>query len=254
MSVLFNHAIRQEWLEQGRNPILLVRQSAKRQRIPAWLEPEELRALLSQLDWCFRVMVFLVAATGLRRSELLALKWCDVEFDHLQIRVQRSIYMNVLGDCRTEASKRPVPMDPILAAELWTWKQHCSYNQPHDWVVASPRTKGKAPYWPDILLSRVVRPAVARAGIQKHVGWHTFRRSFSTMLIANGENVKVVQALMRHSSCRCTLEIYSQARLQAKRDAQHRVIEMIVPQEREATIAKESLALGNNQASGAGLP
>jgi integrase len=105
-----------------------------------------------------------------------------------------------------------------------------------------------------MLLSRVVRPAVARAGIQKHVGWHTFRHSFSTLLIANGENVKVVQELMRHSTCRCTLEIYSQARLQAKRDAQHRVIEMIVPQEREATVAKESWALGNNQASGAGLP
>ena len=72
-------------------------------------------------------MVFLDAATGLRRSELLALKWTNVEFDHLQIRVQRSIYMNVVGDCKTEASKRPVPMDPILAAELWTWKQHSSY-------------------------------------------------------------------------------------------------------------------------------
>ena len=51
MSVLFNHANRHEWLEQGRNPILLVRQSAKRQRIPEWLEPDELRALLSQLEW-----------------------------------------------------------------------------------------------------------------------------------------------------------------------------------------------------------
>jgi integrase len=50
MSVLFNHAIRHELLEQGKNPILLVRQSAKRQRIPEWLEHEELSALLSQLD------------------------------------------------------------------------------------------------------------------------------------------------------------------------------------------------------------
>ncbi len=224
MSVLFNHAIRHEWLEQGRNPILLVRQSAKRQRIPDWLEPEELSALLSQLDRCFRVMVFLDAATGLRRSELLALKWGDVEFKKLQILVQRSIYRNVVGNCKTEASKKPVPMDPILAAELWAWKQDSSYSQPYDWVFASPRTKGKSPYWPDIILSRVVRPAVARAGIQKHVGWHTFRHSFSTMLIGNGENVKVVQELMRHANCRCTLEIYSQARIQAKRDAQHRII------------------------------
>jgi integrase len=254
LSVLFNHAIRQEWLEQGRNPILLVRQSAKRQRIPEWLEPEEVRALLSQLDQCFRVMVFLDAATGLRRSELLALKWGDVEFDKLQIKVQRSIYGNVVGNCKTEASKKPVPMDPTLSAELWSWKQHSAYSQPCDSVFASPRTKGRSPYWPDILLSRVVRPAVERAGIQKHVGWHTFRHSFSTMLIANGENVKVVQELKRHSNCRCTLEIYSQARLQAKRDAQHRIIEMIVPQKREATGAKESLVPGNNQAIGMGLP
>ena len=229
MSVLFNHAIRHEWLGQGRNPILLVRQSSKRQRIPEWLEPEELTALLSQLDPCFRLMVFLDAVTGLRRSGLLALKWGDIEFEKLQITVQRSIYRNVVGNCKTESSRKPVPMDPILAAELWAWKQDSSYNQSHDWVFASPRTNGKNPYWPDILLSRVVRPAATRAGIQKHVGWHTFRHSFSTILIGNGENVKVVQELMRHSNCRCTLEIYSQAWIQAKRDAQHRVIQMIVP-------------------------
>src|SRR5260370_36770443 len=114
MSVLLNHAIRHEWLEQGKNPILLVRQSAKRQRIPEWLEPEELSALLSQLDRCFRVMVFLDAATGLRRSELLALKWRDIEFENLQIIVQRSIYGNVVGNCNTESSKKPVPMYPLL--------------------------------------------------------------------------------------------------------------------------------------------
>ena len=54
------------------------------------------------------------------------------------------------------------------------------------------------------------------------------------MLMANGENVKVVQELMRHANCRCTLEIYSQARIQAKREAQHRVVEMIMPPERAA--------------------
>jgi hypothetical protein len=51
------------------------------------------------------------------------------------------------------------------------------------------------------------------------------------MLITNGENVKIVQELMRHANCRSTLEIYSQARTQAKREAQHRVVEMIFPQD-----------------------
>jgi integrase len=134
----------------------------------------------------YRLVAF-NSATGLRRSEFLALKWGDIEFESQQIKVQRSIYWKVVGNCKTKASKKPVPMDPILAAELWAWKQHSSYNQPYDWVFASPRTNGKNPYWPDVILSRIVRPATTRAGIQKHVGWHTFRHSFSTILIGNGE-------------------------------------------------------------------
>jgi hypothetical protein len=46
--------------------------------------------------------------------------------------------------------------------------------------------------------------------------------------------VKVVQELMRHASSRCTLEIYSQARLIAKREAQQRVVQMILPEETDA--------------------
>jgi integrase len=78
-------------------------------KIPGCLEPEELRALLSQLDRRFRVMVLLDAASGLRRSELLALKWSDVDFDELQINVRRSIYLNVVGNCKTEASRKLCP-------------------------------------------------------------------------------------------------------------------------------------------------
>jgi site-specific recombinase XerD len=44
----------------------------------------------------------------------------------------------------------------------------------------------------DILLAKVSRPAAMRAGIKKRIGWHSFRHTYSTMLIANDENVKVV--------------------------------------------------------------
>jgi hypothetical protein len=50
MSVLFNHAIRYEWLEQGRNPITFVHQSALRKVTPAVLEPHEIQSLLLALD------------------------------------------------------------------------------------------------------------------------------------------------------------------------------------------------------------
>jgi len=52
--MLFNHVIRYEWLEQGRNPITLVRQSAKRKSTPEVLDPNEVQSLSSQLDSCFR--------------------------------------------------------------------------------------------------------------------------------------------------------------------------------------------------------
>jgi hypothetical protein len=51
------------------------------------------------------------------------------------------------------------------------------------------------------------------------------------MLMANGENVKVIQELMRHASSRFTLEIYSQARTADKRAAQPRVMQMIFPED-----------------------
>jgi site-specific recombinase XerD len=72
-----------------------------------------------------------------------------------------------------------------------------------------------------------------RAGIRKKIVWHTFRHTYSTLLIANGENVKVVQGLMRHASSRFTLEIYSQAQIIAKRQAQQRLVQALFPEEVE---------------------
>ena len=88
MSVLFNHAIRYEWLDQGRNPITLVRQGAQRKRTPEILEPPEIQSLLLQLTSLFRLMVLLDITTGLRRSELLALKWSDVDFSSLELNAE----------------------------------------------------------------------------------------------------------------------------------------------------------------------
>jgi integrase len=235
-SVLFNHAIRYEWLEQGRNPITLVRQSAMRKSTPGVLDPNEIQGLLLQLDSCFRLLVMLDVTTGLRRSELFALKWLDVDFSKLTIDVQRSIYLGKIGSCKTEASRKPVPLDERVAADLWLWKESTKYSNPNDWIFASPRVGGKQPFWPDIVLQKIIRPAAMRAGIRKRIGWHTFRHTYSTLLIANGENVKVVQELMRHASSRFTLEVYTQARIEAKRQAQQRLVQMILSEENDGLV------------------
>jgi integrase len=204
---VFNHAIRYEWLDQGRNPITLVRQSAKRRKDPEVLEPEEIQGILTQMEPSVRLMVLLAVTTGLRRSELFGLKWSDVDFFEMQISIQRSIYLGTVGNCKTETSRRPVPIDERIAADLWLRKETSRYNQPDDWVFTSSRVMGRSPLWPGTVLEKVIRPAALRAGVVKRIGWHTFRHTYSTVLIANGENVKVVQELMRHASSRFTLDL-----------------------------------------------
>jgi integrase len=68
-------------------------------------------------------MVILAVTTGLRRSELFALKWSDIEFSNLLLDVQRSIYLGKVGNCKTEASRKPVPLDERVAADIWLWKE-----------------------------------------------------------------------------------------------------------------------------------
>jgi integrase len=82
--------------------------------------------------------------------------------------------------------------------------------------------------WLDSALRRAIRPAVVRAGIVKHIGWHTFRRSFATMLKANGEDVKVVQESLRHTNSKITLELYTQGLMATKRQAQGRVVKSLL--------------------------
>ena len=72
-----------------------------------------------------------------------------------------------------------------------------------------------------------------RAGIVKHIGWHTFRHSFATLLKANGEDVKVVQESLRHANSRITLDLYTQGLMPTKRQAQGRVVKSLLAPRQE---------------------
>jgi integrase len=184
LSVLFNHACRYEFFD--RNPIRLVRQGAKRRSTPNVLTPAEIKALLNGSDLRERTLVLLVASTGLRQSELFAVKWGDIDFDQKTMNVTRSIVYGVVGPCKTEASQKPVPLHPTVLQTLSEWKQVCRYNKPDDWIFASRRQRGRKPIWGQAILRRYVRPVALRAGIQKQFGWHTFRRVRTRLIDENG--------------------------------------------------------------------
>lgn len=238
MGVLFNHACRYELFDQ--NPIRLVRQSAKRRKAPGILTVEEIQKLLQGLAIRERTVVLLAACTGLRQSELFGLKWSDLDFAEGTMIVTRSVVYGVPGPCKAESSQRPVPLHPLLADALQNWRTHAAYSRPSDWIFASKRHRGRRPLWGQAILRRYVRPAAKRAGIERHFGWHTFRHTYSTLLRSVGTEFKVMQELLRHSTLRSTLDIYTQAITPAKRAAQAAVLSLVFPEMQGNTAAIEN--------------
>ena len=228
MSAVFAHGMRYGMTFV--NPIQGVRCSAKRLKEPDVLTPEEFARLLPKLPHRERVMVLLAGATGLRRSELIALTWQDVDFETLEISINKSCVRGQIGETKTTASARPIPLVPEVAQALNGWRKVTLYRRPGDFLFPSLRRNGRIPVWPDMILQKVIRPAAKEAGITgKVIGWHTFRHSLGTNLRSLGVDIKTAQELLRHSNARTTLDLYTQAVSSAKRKASAKVVKMLLP-------------------------
>ena len=107
-----------------------------------------------------KTAVLVAASTGLRVGELLGLKWEDVDFEKLELSVTRDVVKQRIKHCKTEASRKPIPIDATVAEILWAWRLRCAYNQPEDWIFASPAMKGKQPYWPNSIYRVYLRPVL----------------------------------------------------------------------------------------------
>jgi len=238
MSSVFNHAIR--WDFTDRNPITGpvkgsgVRVSAKREQTPDILEVQEMQLLLTALGIREKAMVFLDMPTGLRRGELAGLKWEDFDFKELYVSVTRSLVYQHVGAVKTEASRKLMPIDEYVARDLLAWYEVTPYKKPSDYVWATDANRagakrGKQPVWLSTVMRDHIQPVARELGINKKLSWHTFRHTFSSILKANGEDVKVVQELLRHATSRMTLDTYTQALSPDKRAAQSKVVDMIRP-------------------------
>ena len=249
MSSIFNHAIRWEFTD--RNPITGptkrsgVRVSAKRERTPDILEIQEVQSLLAALGVRERAMVFLDMPSGLRRGELAGLKWEDFDFKKLYVSVTRSLVDQHVGPVKTEASRKLMPIDEFVARDLLAWHAVTPYKKPFDYVWATDANRagakrGKQPVWLSTVMRDHIQPVARGLGIEKKMSWHTFRHTFSSILKANGEDVKVVQELLRHSTSRMTLDTYTQALGPDKRAAQSKVVGMIRPKERVFSVYRDA--------------
>jgi integrase len=228
-NVLFNAAMRWELIPYQHNPMSLVRVkgSSKRLREPKFLTAQEFRALLEHIPEPFRTMCTVAMCLGLRVSEVLGLKWTDIDWEGMRIAIRQAYVYGRQGDVKTRTSQKWMPLDRSLAEKL---NQHrfrfASRPNIENWVFANPAT-GK-PYWPGRVQENWLVPAAMKVGIGR-IGWHTFRHSHSTLLHALGVDLKVQQELLRHADIRTTMNIYTQAVPSALREANSKVVRLVIP-------------------------
>jgi len=226
MHRIFDCAMLWEYLPPDRNPMSLVRieGSSKRRRKPRILTPEEFAILIASVDRepC-HTMVILALCTGVRCSELVALKWSDFDWGNLSVYIRRAIVSGRVDDVKTEYSEAPLPLDPALAEVIFEWRRKTEFSADSDFVFASPFMAGEKPYTPWNMQHNHLSPAAVKAGLGP-IGWHTLRHTYRAWLGDNGEPLTVQKELMRHASIQTTLNTYGGGMMDSMREAHGRVV------------------------------
>jgi integrase len=218
----------------ARSPIadIQTRPKAKRDKIEV-LDEGELTTLLAQLrgHWLY-IPVLVAAYTGLRRGEVLALRWRDIDFTKGTLTVMQAVeviggQLNVKAP-KTERSRRTIKLPSGLLPEL---TRHRKEQAEHglklglgraDLVFTSPRGKMLDP----TVLSITFTRAVAAAGV-KPISFHGLRHGHITHLLKSGIPVHVVSARAGHARPSITLDTYSHLLGGEDADAAERADEML---------------------------
>ena len=160
-------------------------------------------------------LVLTCAATALRASEILALRWADILWDEKRIRVCKRWAKGKDGETKTEASDGYVPLHPLLAEHLRAWHAATPYAGSSGFVFPSLKCEGKVPLSASVFVADYLRPAAIAAGVAieegQRFGLHNLRHSLSNWLVNKAKvEPKTVQGILRHSRIQTTLDLYTQ--------------------------------------------
>ena len=160
-------------------------------------------------------LYYLDLATGLRRGELLGLKWSDIDLEKGDLRVQRQIgRINgkiIEMPLKTKNAYRTLPLSADAISVLMQQRRKTGNSE---WVFPSP---SGGPVSPDSVLHMLHR-VLKRAGLPK-VRFHDLRHTFATLALQNGVDIKTVSGMLGHFSAGFTLDTYAHVTTSAKREA-----------------------------------
>ena len=160
-------------------------------------------------------LYYLELATGLRRGELLGLKWEDIDLERGDLRVRRQV-SRINGEVveaplKTKNAYRTLPLAEDTVSVLKEQRRKVG-NSP--WVFPSPNG---GPISPDSVLHMLHR-VLKRAGLPR-VRFHDLRHTFATLALQNGVDVKTVSGMLGHFSAGFTLDTYAHITSAAQRQA-----------------------------------
>lgn len=165
----------------------------------------------------YHCLFLLALYTGMRRSELLALRWTDIDFIYSQISVSRSLHQLrdksfVYRQPKSDKSRRTIALPPSAALAL----NHERQKRNHLAAISGEPLKGDAlvfshangePLLPGTV-SQAWRRLVERSGLRR-LRLHDARHTHATIMLKGGVHPKIVQERLGHSSIELTLDTYS---------------------------------------------
>jgi integrase len=192
--------------------------------------PDEVRRLLAEIadrDPELLMFVRLSAMTGARRSEVIAIRWSDLDLEEGVVTISRGVVMGPHGlvekDTKTHQARR-VALDPetvrMLVAHQTAVEERantCGTKLVDNGFVFSADVEARTPWYPDSV-SRRFRQACRRIGLDG-VRLHDLRHYVATRLLSAGVDVRTVAGRLGHRNAATTLNVYSHFVPEADRHA-----------------------------------
>jgi integrase len=204
MHAMFAFAVRRGWCT--RNPVALVEKPRGGRNLDIrFLDMQELEALLAatpadERGTTERALYLTAAMTGLRRGELLALRWQDIDWTAGVVRVRRNYTRGQFGTPKSHRSSRAVPLAQRVRDELGLHHERSRFQAPADLVFPHPEL---GVVLDPAKLRKRFQAAARRAGLRP-VRFHDLRHTFGTRMAAAGAPLRWIQEWLGHSDYRTT--------------------------------------------------
>lgn len=222
------------------NPIDTVRLPRLRRgcKEKPYITPPQFDMLLDLIPEPYATMVYVAIYTGLRVSELIALRWNDIDITLMTIRIDERCCRGDWDEPKTDSSKATIELAECVLERLERFKALppvevrtggngakrkfvvCKSTEPGALIFQSIRD-GK-PMRDNNILSRWMKPAGRKLGLG-FLNWKTLRTSCATWMHEYGAKDKAIQRQMRHSRVSTTMDIYTQTAIGSQRDAVDRM-------------------------------